>query len=242
MFADMVSRKLWSTARLKPAPATAGSSFSARDSATCYAGIDQQERSGRDLAFTHEAMNGVELHVHRQPHRVIDQPGDLDLPHRTRHLRALRASPCRRASRRGRRRGSSRARRPMPASAPCRPSRSTIRLKRGFGGTPVSDRYRSRWPDRTRTATERCGSTAMTPGRCASAWRAASERGSTNPTVTSCRSASQNCVSISRSIASENTNPTMRMATAKPMPTIDAEARSGWRVTLRSTMRPAAPR
>ena len=63
-------------------------------------------------------------------------------------------------------------------------------------------------------------------------------RGSTNPTVTSCRSATQNWVSISRSMASANTNPTMRIATAKPMPKIDAAARSGWRVTLRSTMRP----
>ena len=60
--------------------------------------------------------------------------------------------------------------------------------------------------------------------------------------VTSCRSAIQNCVSINRSIASEKTKPIMRIATAKPIPTIDAEARSGWRVTLRSTMRPAAPR
>ena len=38
MFAAIVSRKLCSTARLNPAPATAGSSFSALDSAASWAG------------------------------------------------------------------------------------------------------------------------------------------------------------------------------------------------------------
>jgi hypothetical protein len=60
--------------------------------------------------------------------------------------------------------------------------------------------------------------------------------------VTSCRSATQNCVSISRSIASLNTKPIIRMATANPIPKIEAPALSGCRVMLRSTMRPAEPR
>ena len=37
------------------------------------------------------------------------------------------------------------------------------------------------------------------------------------------------------------TKPTIRIATAKAMPKMDAAARSGWRATLRSTIRPAVP-
>ena len=69
----------------------------------------------------------------------------------------------------------------------------------------------------------------------------AADRGSTKVTVTSCRSATENCVVISASIASMKTKPTTRMAAAKPMPTIDAAARNGWRAMLRTTMRPALP-
>ena len=67
-------------------------------------------------------------------------------------------------------------------------------------------------------------------------------RGSTKLTVTSCRSASQNCVWIRRSMASLKTKPIIRMATANEIPKMDAPARKGWRAMLRRTMRPAVPR
>ncbi len=82
----------------------------------------------------------------------------------------------------------------------------------------------------------------MTPGSRASACLAALLRGSTKFTVTSCRSASQNCVWISRSVASVKTKPIMRMATAKEIPKIEAAARNGCRAMFRSTILPAVPR
>ena len=122
------------------------------------------------------------------------------------------------------------------------PFRSTTRLKRGDGGTPVIARYRSRCPARTRTATVLCGSTAMTPGSWASVYLTSPLRGSTKFTVTSCRSAFQNCVWMRRSVASVKTRPIIRMATANEMPKTDAPARNGCRAMFRSTMRPAVPR
>ena len=87
-------------------------------------------------------------------------------------------------------RASATARRPRAACGSRRPSRSTMRLKRGFGGTPVIARYRSRWPDANAhghrcAAARRRSRPADAPARSARC----SPRGSTKLTVTSCRSA-----------------------------------------------------
>ena len=117
-----------------------------------------------------------------------------------------------------------------------------MRRSRWLSATPVIARYRLRCPARIRIGTTRWVSTATTPGRRVSSYFAAALRGSTKLTVTSWRSASQNCVWIRCSIASVNTKPTINTDTANAIPKIDAAARIGWRLTLRSTIRPALPR
>ena len=84
--------------------------------------------------------------------------------------------------------------RPVGGTLTAGPRRSTMRRSLASGKTPVIAMLRWRCPARMRAGTTRCGSTARTPGRRASACRASADRGSTNETETSCRSATENWV------------------------------------------------
>ena len=122
------------------------------------------------------AMQRVDVHVHRQPQDVVDEAGDRRPDARAgspSSTSSVTVSPGVTPSTSAEHLRQHDAR--TAASGSARPSRSTMRLKRGSGGTPVIGEIALAMAGRGCARRRlRCGSTATTPGRRASAMRAAS--------------------------------------------------------------------
>ena len=76
MLAASISLKFRITARLKLAPATAGSRFRRCDKPRLLIGVDQQRGARDDVAFAQHPVKGVDVNVRRQAEDVVDEAHD----------------------------------------------------------------------------------------------------------------------------------------------------------------------
>ena len=240
MLAASVSRKLRITALLKPAPATAGSRFSGREPRLARR-VDQQRGAGKRRHLRASFVKRIDVSVGRQAQDIVDEACDRHPQHRPTRLPALRRS-------RYRPRLTPRTSASSPESTSPdggnRPPAIAVddAAQAASGKTPVM-----RDVAVTVTRANAGGHDALRLDGD-DAWQAGQRVPGCGRSRLDERDRDvlpfghRELGGDQSSMASMNTKPTTRIAAAKPMPTMEAAARKGWRAMLRSTIRPAVPR